>query len=89
MNEIRGPETWDTPLGPSSDSKEIVNEPTQPSMTDSDMEKFRREAAKDILSGLVTRPEIYMGCRNRIKSVVDEAISLTDELIRQLTRNKK
>lgn len=44
-----------------------------------DWEKFRREAAKDILSALCSFPPI-----NNYKEDVRQAINIADELIKQL-----
>ena len=53
-------------------------------------EKFRREAAKDLLCAVVTReaPQYSFGCRN-IQLRVNEAVEWADELIRQLKEEPK
>lgn len=49
-----------------------------------DWEAFRREAAKDILAGLTTRMELYIGKKDKCKVAVLDAITLADELVKQL-----
>lgn len=49
-----------------------------------DWDAFRREAAKDILAGLATRIEIYIGKKDKCKVATLDAIALADELVKQL-----
>ena len=51
-------------------------------------EVFRREAAKDILAGMLSHPRIFYDESLRPEHV-RMAISYTDELIKQLKEDKK
>lgn len=59
---------------------------------DWDWEKFRREAAKDILANILSCPVTMNLGDKAVKTVEDYvscAITLTDELIKQLKENEK
>ncbi len=53
-----------------------------------DWEAFRREAAKEILAGIATRIEIYIGKKDKCKVAARDAIALADELVKQLKDGK-
>lgn len=64
------------------DAKEILQ-----MEIDWDWEKFRREAAKDILAGMLSNPEKISLRGERLATIdgfVNAAIEITDELIKQL-----
>ena len=54
-----------------------------------DWEAFRREAAKDILAALVTKPEVYFGAKNRCKDAAKDAVALADELVKRLKEKEE
>lgn len=54
---------------------------------DFDWQAFRREAAKDILAGMLSNPERIHIADKRLQTIegfVDGAVMIADELIRQL-----
>ena len=54
---------------------------------DADWEYFRREAVKEILAGMLSNPEKISIRGERLATIegfVNEAIEITDELIRQI-----
>jgi len=67
-------------------TKEEVKEILQMEV-DWDWEKFRREAAKDILTGILSNSvQMFIGDKpvKTIKDHIDLSIELTDELIKRL-----
>lgn len=54
-----------------------------------DWDLFRAEAAKDILAGIATRPELYINEKDRCKAAVSDAVALADELVKQLRKDEK
>lgn len=56
---------------------------------DWDWEKFRREAAKDILAGMVSHPRVLYGDNRLVSEQVHFAIQYADELIKQLKEEDK
>ena len=66
------------------DAKEILQ-----MEIDWDWKKFRREAAKDILAGMLSNPEKISIRGERLATIegfVNAAIEITDELIRKLKK---
>lgn len=61
-------------------------EPLKPTV---DWDAFRREAAKDFMSAIITReaPQYNFACRN-VADRVTEAIIWADELVKQLKEEK-
>lgn len=49
-----------------------------------DWEAFRRETAKEVLAGIATHIEIYIGQKDRCKAAAHDAIAMADELVLQL-----
>lgn len=49
-----------------------------------DWSSFRREAAKDILVGMVANGELFYAYHEKEDTAVKQAIQIADELIRQL-----
>lgn len=70
-----------------ADDVEIVKEDKPKDTTD--WATFRREAAKDFMSAIITReaPQYNFACRN-VADRVTEAIMWADELIKQLKEEK-
>lgn len=70
----------------------IINEIRnyQPFQARVDWDAFRREAAKDFMSAIITReaPQYNFACRN-VADRVTEAIMWADELIKQLKEEQK
>ena len=56
-------------------------EPLKPTV---DWSSFRREAAKDILVGMVANGELFYAYHEKEDTAVKQAIALADELIKQL-----
>lgn len=54
-----------------------------------DWDAFRREAAKDILTGIATNISLYVREKNRCAAAVKDALALADELIKQLRDGKE
>lgn len=76
---------WDTPFGPS----EVINDmltndkiPTPKLLEDIGWDNFRREAAKDILCAMLSTKQ------ETSPQDITTAISIADELIKQLREEK-
>lgn len=81
---------WDTPFGPSSlfeKSKDMTRQEAleiQKAQDDLEWDSFRREAAKDILCAMM-----MSGIQDTWRIMSENAITATDELIKQLREERK
>ena len=55
----------------------VLEEPT-------DWEAYRRDVAKEVLAGIATNIQIYIGEKDRCKAAAHDAIAMADELVNQL-----
>lgn len=77
---------WDTPFGPSEVLNDIVTNDKIPSpklLEDIGWDSFRREAAKDILCAMLSSKQ------EASSQDITTAISIADELIKQIREERK
>ena len=77
---------WDTPFGPSEVINDMVTNdiiPTPKLLEEIGWDSFRREAAKDIFCAMM-----MSGVQDIWRIIAENAITATDELIKQLREEK-